>query len=197
MATNWKVLIGTDIRKVIDARSQLEGNQNLADDVVDGAALDPSAANRRDELVAVAVDEVRAAVRNGGRVGLSLTADSIPPEAEWHTLVLAAYRLVSSTPGLSRSLMTGDGERKAPLERMYDEAVAYVWGDRARGRLGLTGGDNCTEPSDPMGRDYATAVDEDEDSASYNPSVSAVRYGSVSEDTEADLKSYGPVTEGL
>lgn len=181
MATNWTVLTGADIRKVLDATAQADVNQNLADTVNPGDALDMTASNRRDECVAQAVKAVRGAIRTAGRYPYAVTASSVPPEGEWHTLVIAAWRLVNSTPGLVKSFLAGDGGAETPLARMYKEAACWVWGDGVPKQGGLMQGASFTEPSDPVGQDWETAV------STTNLAVSGVKWGdSLADDDEYD-----------
>jgi hypothetical protein len=188
MSMAWTVLSGSDLRKVINAISQDTTNENLADTVKDGDELVMTDANRRDECVVQAVKLVRGAISACGRT-ISATANSVPPEGEWHTLVIAAYRLVSSTPGLVKFLVAGEGDT-SPLAKMYGEAMRWVYGDPSKPRScpGLIAGQAYTVPIDPIGADGATAVSDD------NPVFEAVRVGEYGSET-SDLSSYGPVTD--
>lgn len=171
MATNWTVLTGADIRKVLDASAQQDPNQNLAEGTLSGDELDIAAANRRDEAVAQAVKAVRGAIRSAGRYPYAVTASSVPPEGEYHTLVIAAWRLINSTPGLARSFLAGDGGAETPLAKMYREAMCWVYGDGNPKLGGLAQGNSFTEPSDPVGQDWATAV------SSTNLAISGIKWG--------------------
>lgn len=185
MATAWTVLTGTDIRKVINATAQTDTNENLAEGTETGGELVLADANRRDECVAQAVKAVRGAIRKAGRFPFSATADSVPPEGEWHTLVIAAWRLVNSTPGLVKSFLAGDGEAETPLARMYKEAMCWVYGEGTPKQGGLAQGAMFELPDDPVGEDWTTEVDEDADPP--NMPITGVRWGdSVGDDDEYD-----------
>jgi hypothetical protein len=181
MATNWTALTGSDIRKVLDASAQQDPNQNLAEGTLSGDELNLAAANRRDEAVSQAVKTVRGAIRSAGRYPYAITADSVPPEGEYHTLVIAAWRLINSTPGLARSFLAGDGGAETPLAKMYCEAMEWVYGCGAPKVGGLAQGASFTEPTDPVGQDWETAV------SATNLAVTGIKWGdSQGDDTEYD-----------
>jgi len=182
MATNWTVLTGADIRKVLNAVSQQDTNENIADTVQPGDYLEMTESNRRDECVAQAVKAVRGAIRTAGRFPYSITADAVPPEGEWPTLVIAAWRLVNSTPGLVKSFLAGDGGAETPLARMYKEAMEWVYGAGTPKAGGLLQGYSFTAPSDPVGFDWATAVVTGD-----NDAISGIQWGdSLADDHEYD-----------
>lgn len=123
--------------------------------VIDGAnALNSGGEERIDGptgLLQAAVDQVRGAVGNGNRVALSLTANSVPPEARAHVMVLAAYMLVSSVPQL------GDFASKDGLTRRWDEANKWLDAVR-RGDLAPakpTDPDTATAPAGPTWGDFS------------------------------------------
>lgn len=181
MAIAWTVLTGADIRKVINATAQTDTNENLADTTEPGSELDTDEANRRNECVEQAVKAVRGAIRSAGRFPFSVTADSVPPEGEWHTLVIAAWRLVNSTPGLVKSFLAGDGGAETPLARMYKEAMCWVYGDGTPKQGGLAQGAMFEPPTDPVGEDWSTAVSDS------NLAITGIRWGdSVADDAEYD-----------
>lgn len=180
MATNWVILTGPDVQQVISVLAQSSTNENLGDSVAPGDELDLAADNRRDKCVVQAVAEVRGAIQSCGRRPLSVTAGAVPPEGEFHALVLAAWRLVNSTPGLARSFLAGDGGAETPLAKMYRDAKEWVWGAGTPKQGGLAQGASSVEPTDPTGQDYLTAVDNDPSSASYNPAIRGVRWGDSS-----------------
>lgn len=180
MATNWVVLAGADVRQVLNSVAQSEPNENLGDSVAPGDELDTAAPNRRDKCLEQAVSEVRGAIQSCGRHPLSVTAGAVPPDGEWHTLVIAAWRLVNSTPGLARSFLAGDGGGETPLARMYREAREWLYGRGTPPVGGLAQGASTVGPTDPTGVDYATAADDDPASAGYNPSIRGVRWGDQS-----------------
>lgn len=169
MSTNWIQPAGADVRKFLTALVQEGANQNLADSVVDGSALEPSEANRRDELVALAVREVRAAIQKGGVYPLSVTEDAVPPDGERHALVLASWWLVNSTPSLQFAVIAATGEA-SPFGRFYGEAKAYL--------AALAAGGQFVLPTDPTGEDYLTAVGDE------NPALNGVRWGDVTGTSE-------------
>lgn len=186
MATNWIALTGADLRKVVNAVSQEDSNENTSDDVRPGDTLDMGAANRRDQLVELAVREVRAAMQVAGRYPVAVTAGTVPPDGEWHTLVLAAWRLVVSTPGLVKVFLAGEAGQDTPLSRMHKDAVAWV--------EGLKKGASTVAPTDPCGQDYQTAV------SAENPAVSGVKWGdSLADDDEyeAGVTDDGVVVSSL
>lgn len=133
MATNWKTLTGTDIRKVLSISVMRDADQDTTaaanpDNDLDEALL----TNRSNVEVGFIVQEIRGAIANGGRSSLSLTAASIPPECERYALVMAAYNLIVSTPGLKMFIMTDHGP-SSPFTQLYNEARTWlkaVWEGR-------------------------------------------------------------------
>ena len=105
------------------------------------ARLDPHQDGmKRMNQTDLTVQEFRGALVAGGRIPLSLTAASIPPDCEIHVLSIAAYRLVNSMPNLQMVLMT-DGGVYAPLLQMYKNAQDMLKQLRA--------GMPVTRPTDP------------------------------------------------
>lgn len=181
MGIAWTVLTGADVRKVVNAVAQADTNENLSDSTQPGDFLDTAESNRRDECVAQAVKAVRGAIRSAGRFPFSVTEGSVPPEGEWHTLVIAVWRLVNSTPGLVKSFLAGDGGAETPLSRMYKEAMCWVYGEGAPKQGGLAQGAMFEPPEDPVGEDWTTAVSDS------NPAISGIRWGdNVGSDDEYD-----------
>lgn len=180
MPTNWITLTGADIGKVLTAKAEEAVNENLGDDVEIGSELNLDAANRRNALVTLAIRRVRAAILNGNRVPISYTADTVPPEAEIHTLMLAAMPLVQSTPSLAKEFLVGQDGRKTSFERMYDRAEQFL--------IDIGKGFNVTEPTDPIGEDGVNAESD------VNPVFEAVRIGSVDNVDTADLITQGPLS---
>lgn len=171
MATNWIIPTGTDLRKVLNSVSQEDTNENISDETRPGDPLELGMANRRDELVGLAVREVRSAMQVAGRYPVAVTAGSVPPDGEWHTLVLAAWRLVTSTPGLVKVFLAGEAGQETPLARMHREACDWV--------KSLKTGASTVTPTDPCGADYLTAASDS------NPAVTGVKWGdSVADDDE-------------
>lgn len=176
MATDWIVPTGASLFKVAEAAILKDTNQNTAEGTESGSETDLSAANRRDQQVEMAVDEVRGAIRTAGRYGYSATEGSVPPEGERHTLIIALYNLVMSTPSLARSFLIGESG-KTPLERRYDEAMAWL--------KELRSGSSFTEPPDVVGQDWETEVDTESDPP--NMPISGIRWGdNLGDDTEYD-----------
>lgn len=172
MATNWTVLdSGNCLTQVLSRKVVQDADEDTASGVEPGQPLDPSSTtNRSAVLVAKAVAEVRGAIRNAGKTALAVTPNSVPPELAETTLYLAAWRLVNSTPNLNAALFN-EGMR-AGLKGMYDEACKRI--EEVRN------GVNVTPPTDPTGQDYETAVDEDAESATYNPALEgSVRWGDM------------------
>lgn len=91
MATNWITPTSDDV-------------QTLLNSVVAGAANeeDSGGTSRLDKLVPIVVNEVRGAILSAGRVPLSITPGSVPPEAVKPTLVLVVEALVYSTPQMQQ-----------------------------------------------------------------------------------------------
>lgn len=169
--SNWVVPVGKDVNKVISLTVAKDVNENTTDEATPGDEVDLELPNRRDELVAMAVTEVRGAIRSAGRFAYAVTANSVPPEGERYTLMLAAFPLVLSTPSLAKAFMSGDGGTKTTFERMYDEACAWV--------KGLNEGNSFTEPTDPVGEDWTTAV------TASNKAINGVSWAdNVANDTE-------------
>lgn len=169
------------VRKVLTAAVQADPNQNLAEGTLDGDYLELAESNRRDEAVAQAVKAVRGAIRTAGRYPYAVTADSVPPEGEWHALVIAAWRLINSTPGLARSFLAGESGAETPLAKIYREAIEWVYGCGTPKVGGLAQGAAFTLPSDPVGVDWATAV------STSNVAISGIKWGdSNADDTEYD-----------
>ena len=140
MATNWKVPVASDVNKVLSLMVQSRSNENVNEDAVPDSPIDPSYTDRKTALLDLTVQEFRGALVAGGRIPLSLTAASIPPDCEIHVLSIAAYRLVNSMPNLQMVLMT-DGGVYAPLLQMYKNAQDILKQLRA--------GMPVTRPTDP------------------------------------------------
>ena len=166
MATNWTAPTGADLALVLNWSLILKANQNLADDAAnaDQARVDLDAANRRNELVAMAVEEVRGAIRSGGRYPLAVTAGTIPPEGKRHVLNLAAWQLINSTPNLNMAILTEKGV-SMPFAQFYQDAKAWL--------AGRVKGGSITRPTDPTGIDYTTAVSDS------NPAISGVEWSDL------------------
>lgn len=149
MAADWKVVTGDDLWKVVSFDVVKKANQDADGGSAAGNDLDPQLETRGGEAVRMAVEEVRAAVELGNRYPLSQTAGSVPPEAERHTLYLAAYTLLAFPPGLLQVLVF-DGGIYSPLQKCFDDAKKWIEGIRA-GKL------VATMPTDPV-EGYIPAV---------------------------------------
>ena len=162
MTTNWLVPTGNDIRKVLTALVFQKANQNLEPETKDGDPVNLDQPTRADQQVSMVVARLRAAVNHSSRFPLSLTAGSIPPEAEQYVLQLAAYGLITSTPNLQMAIME---QMKDSLTRWRDDGDKYI--------AGLDNGEPVTEPTDPTGQDYLTAV------SATNPRPSLVHWENI------------------
>lgn len=183
MALAWKVLSGDDLWKVVSRSSVLKVNEDSAGGSAAGNNLNNSLDTRAKEAVRMAVADVRGAVKHGGKTPVSLTVMSVPPEAEWHTLALAAWRFCTPVPGLL-SIIMSDGGSFSPISRMVTDANKWLEATR--------NGQPVTEPTDPTGDDYATAPGDD------NPEVRSVRWGDAQGTSvagtsgEIDMTTDGP-----
>lgn len=95
MSAAWIVVKTEDLQNYMQAA--IVGNS-----IIDGAA-DPQAPGggyRSDAALLGAVERVRGAIVAGGRIPLSLTPSSVPPEARQHTLILAIYAMAAAVPTL-------------------------------------------------------------------------------------------------
>lgn len=149
MSTNWVTPVGQDLKKVLSIDVWNASNQNVGEDVTSNQTYDPNADNRADELVGKAIDQIRAAIRIAGSIPLSVTADSVPPEAARYVLDIAAYQLVVSTPGLKMLIITDHGV-SSPFAVFYKEAMDWV--------EKVTMGRAVTPPTDPCGADWTNVV---------------------------------------
>lgn len=147
MATNWIVPTGKDLAKVLTVIVRNKANQNLDENTKDGDPVNPDEPDRQQAQVDMVVARLRANVGHASRFPLSLTAGSIPPEAEQYVLQLAAYGLITSTPNLQLAIME---QMKDLLQKWKDEGEKYI--------AGIGNGEPVTTPSDPTGQDYLTAV---------------------------------------
>lgn len=191
MSQTWTVPAYTDLWQIVSRKVVLKVEEDSAGGADSTNDFDSSLDTRAKEAVAHAVAEVRGSIEACGRYPVSLTAGSVPPEGVRHTLVMAAYTLCLPVPSLLAVLMN-EGGAFSPMGKLYTEATKWV--DRLR-----TGG-SFTMPSDPAGADYATAIDDDKDSATYNPTVTGVRWGdSVASDDEfaAGITDDGIVVSSL
>jgi hypothetical protein len=155
MATNWINITQSELGTVLQDAMIAQANENVPKQDF----FDASQTNRVGLMLAACVAEVRAAIQRAGRYPLSVTADAVPPEAHRHVLNLIAYQVLASTPNLAQYLTLQNGA-SSPAQKLYDEARAFI--------EGLAKGNPVTAATDPTGRDYLTAVADD------NPAVCAV-----------------------
>ena len=172
MADGWTTLAANDLKKVIDHLCRESADQNTDATANSGTAFDPTLDTRAGELIELAVTEFRQSVKHGARYPISVTEAKVAPEAVIHCLNWAAWRLVTSSPNLKFVIITEQGV-SSPYQRLYQEAVDYF--------KGLSKGMPVQVPDDPTGKDYATAVDVDD-----NPAIQGIRWG----DTYGDADDY-------
>jgi hypothetical protein len=82
--------------------------------------------SRSDQVVRLAVQKVRGAIAVARRTPLSVTALSVPPEAEAHVYALSLQMLIGSNPNLAKYAISEAGSSKPALALMIDEADAWV-----------------------------------------------------------------------
>lgn len=124
MATNWVVPDSDDVNDVMSLIA------NTAANTVDG-----NGSQRIANLLLKVVAEFRGCVIRGLRIALSLTPNSVPPEALRWVAVMTADQLVSTQPGLSSYAESPEWQKlKAKAQEFFD-AVAR--------------GARLTNPSDP------------------------------------------------
>lgn len=143
-------------------------NENIDADSITNALMnnaspipyDPTVENRADDLIQLFVGQFREAIQVAGRFPLSVTPAAVPPTAARHVLNMAAFQLVSSTPGLLMVIVNDKGVY-SPIQTLYKEGLEYL--------KKIADGAGIMPPSDPTGIDYLTAVD-----PNTNPPVCAV-----------------------
>lgn len=142
MAQAWKVVVGGDLWKVVSRSVVAKADEDAQGGTTGTNDIDQNLDTRAKEAVRMAVEEVRGAVELGNRYPLSVTAGSVPPEAERHTLYLAAYTLLAFPPSLLQVLVF-DGGVYSPLQKCFDDAKKWLEGIRG-GKL------VATMPTDPV-----------------------------------------------
>ena len=157
MSTNWIAPTLNDLAKVISIDVLKQANQNIDPDsitaILSGGnnvqpSYDPNVEDRATDLLALAVQQFRGAIRVCGKQPLSVTAGTVPPECFRHVLYIAAHALVSSTPNLQAMLMLERNDTPFTLNfKRADEYLELV----TKGRV-------VTPPTDPTGRDYVNVV---------------------------------------
>lgn len=165
MATNWQTVTGSELTKVINSLLVNKANENLGDDLPPTQTVDLEQQNRRDEIVAQCVAELRANIEVGSMTPLSVTADTVPPGAKRHVLNLAAWQLINSTPNLNMAIITDKGV-SAPYAAFYQEAVKYYSGVR-------DGSIKVPDATDPAGADGINPVSDS------NPAVELFTGGTM------------------
>lgn len=109
----------------------------------------PNGSNRADALLTLVINRIRSAIRVARRTPLSLTAGSVPPEAETHVYALTLQMLVGSNPNLARYVVSEAGAGKTPLALLIEEAHEWV--------KSVRDGKAVEYPSDPD-NSFRTAV---------------------------------------
>lgn len=183
METVWKTLTGASLGMVLDWNSINRANQNLDESAQTnpteaGKGVDYYADNRRDKLVEMVIDEVRGAIRSGGRIPLSVTKGCVPPTAERHVLNLAAWQLIMSTPNLLAAYM-GDSGLRPVWEKFTNDAYQFI--------EGLKKGASVERPSEPTGQDYETEVSDT------NPPIRGTSWGDM-QGTDLEYEAGGRET---
>jgi len=209
MATNWIELTVDDIYDVVSVGLMAKANENTDADTIAAKLnnpdvprkFNPDAENRAQVQLAMAVQTVRMAIQRGGKQALSVTANTVPPEAKPHVLYLAAYQTLNSVLNLQMVVMTETGGVYAPLKEFYKAANEWV--------KNVSDGAQVTAPDDPTGRDYKNAINvkwcgagaspypDYDASKPINLPISSVRYGALSrQQSLTTLESHWPPYEG-
>ena len=212
MATNWIIPTPDNLATIISEAvlqranenvdpASLEATANMAwGDASYRAAYDPTLPDRMAAQLDLAVKQFRGAIQNAGKQALSLTAASVPPDACYkHCLTLAAYGVITSTLNLQWVVSTEKGDA-SPITAAFRIANKYLE-DVSKGKT-------VVFPTDPMGRDYATAINVPwfsscpspygvyNSALPINPPVEPVRFGA--NNRPVDLRTYdGFSNEGM
>jgi hypothetical protein len=125
MAQAWITLAGDDLWKVISRPVMKKADEDATGGTDALNNFNATLATRAKESVRMACTAIRMAIDNGQRTACSLTAGSIPPEAERHALFMAAYDLTSSPPSLQQVLIF-EGGVYSPLQKRYGEAIEWL-----------------------------------------------------------------------
>ena len=158
----WEAPQGSDLWQIVSKPIVEKADEDSAGGTAELNNFDGSLDTRAKKAVEHAVKEVRGAIEACGRYPFSATAATVPPEGVNHTLATAAYRLCMPVPSLLAVLM-GDGGQASPMAKLYADAMAWL--------KGLRDGGSFTEPTDPVGEDWQTAVSDT------NPAISGVVWG--------------------
>jgi len=100
MAT-WQIPTAADVQTLMHSGVIAAGNEKD----------DQTSNERLPGLLGLVVARVRGAIDAGGKVALSATEGSVPPEGMFHTIVLTVNALSASTPDLARFAL-GDAFQK-------------------------------------------------------------------------------------
>ena len=202
--TNWIVPVGTDVVQVINVEVLANSIANTDVQTVESrlgqptppnarAQYDPNLEDSATDQITMAVNQVRAAIQLCSKIPLSITPGAVPPESFRHVLYLAAFGLVNSTPNLQMVILSDKGAY-SPLADNFKKADAYL--------KAITDGKPVVPPTDPTGRDYATAVNIPwfgdascnpypvyDPTKKINPPIQSVRFGASS--VPVDLTTWG------
>lgn len=129
MATNWTVPLITDLDSVLTSVVT-----NPADETL-------TVGTRKSATLALIVANIRGTIGAAGRVPLSLTASSVPPEAAQHALILTVQMLVGAKPNLIQAVVGPNGSIYIPFNDLVKKANDWL--------KGIKDGDTCTVPTDP------------------------------------------------
>ena len=129
---------------VVDPTQVESFMQSFVNDAVN--PLDASGALRAANLLGFLANRFRGAIARGNRVPLSLTANSIPAEAQWHLLVLLAEAMAASVPQVAEFVQ---GPRFSAL---VDDAKEWLRmaGEGTLVPVAPTDPDPATQPAAPM-----------------------------------------------
>lgn len=149
--TNWVIPERADLLIALSAEVVAKADGNVtADAQPDDPVAQPGTETplRSKLLVDQMVVKVRAAIRAAGHTPLSVTAGTVPPEAFDHVVNMAAWRLAASTPNIQMYVVTEKGAY-SPLGDLNKQAEKWI---ETLPKHAIT------DPDDPTGRDWTTAV---------------------------------------
>jgi len=146
--TNWLVPERHDLLRVLDAHVMEKADAPVSATSGPDDPISAGVPRRSELLLQEAINRVRYAIRHAGHTPLSVTANAVPPEAVIHVLNMAAWMLVRSTPNIQMVVFTERGAY-APLGDAHRQAEKYLEDIPKKG---------ITEPTDPTGRDWTTAI---------------------------------------
>lgn len=102
--------------------------------------------------MALAIARVRGAIQTGGRIPVSATLLSVPPEAEEHVLIIAAWSLVAGRQGGMDIVVVGPHGNISAYYNLYQKAEAWV-------KAAQDGTISPTPPTDPLSSGVISTVD--------------------------------------